>query len=59
MKTKVTSQLAAQFAQFGQQVGQVVMVVYGVFLIADGSLTMGQLIACVILSGRTMPRSRS
>ncbi len=30
------------------------MVVYGVFLIADGSLTMGQLIACVILSGRTM-----
>ena len=54
MKTKVTSQLAAQFAQFGQQVSQVVMVVYGVFLIADGSLTVGQLIACVILSGRTM-----
>ena len=54
MKAKVTSQLAAQFAQFGQQVSQVVMVVYGVFLIADGSLTMGQLIACVILSGRTM-----
>ena len=54
MKTKVTSQLAAQFAQFGQQVSQVVMVVYGVFLIADGSPTMGQLIAFVILSGRTM-----
>lgn len=30
------------------------MVVWGVFLIADGSLTMGQLIACVILSSRTM-----
>ena len=27
---------------------------YGVFLITDGQLTMGQLIACVILSGRTM-----
>ena len=54
MKTKATSQLAAQFAQFGQQVSQVVMVVWGVFLIADGTLTMGQLIACVILSGRTM-----
>jgi len=54
MKTKVTSQLATQFTQFGQQVSQVVMVVYGVFLIADGSLTMGQLIACVILSGRVM-----
>ena len=51
MKTKVTSQLAAQF---GQQVSQVVMVVWGLFLIADGTLTMGQLIACVILSGRTM-----
>ena len=54
MKTKVTSQLATQFTQFGQQVSQVVMVVYGVFLIADGNLTMGQLIACVILSGRVM-----
>jgi len=32
----------------------VAIVVYGVFLIADGGLTMGQLIACVILSGRTM-----
>jgi len=53
-KIKTTSQLAAQFAQFGQQVSQVGIVVYGVFLIADGSLTMGQLIACVILSGRTM-----
>ena len=54
MKTKVTIQLATQFTQFGQQVSQVVMVVYGVFLIADGNLTMGQLIACVILSGRVM-----
>ena len=53
-KTKMTSQLAAQFAQFSQQVSQVAIVVYGVFLIADGGLTMGQLIACVILSGRTM-----
>ncbi|WP_438996083.1 ATP-binding cassette domain-containing protein [Candidatus Puniceispirillum sp.] len=53
-KTIITSQLAAQFAQFGQQVSQIGIVVYGVFLIADGSLTMGQLIACVILSGRTM-----
>lgn len=53
-KIKLTSQLAAQFAQFGQQVSQIGIVVYGVFLVADGNLTMGQLIACVILSGRTM-----
>ena len=30
------------------------IIVYGVFLIASGDLTMGQLIACVILSGRTL-----
>ena len=53
-KTKFTSQLAMQFFQFCQQSSQVIIVVYGVFLIADGGLTMGQLIACVILSGRTM-----
>ena len=53
-KTKMTSQLASHFAQFGQQASQIGIVVYGVFLISDGSLTMGQLIACVILSGRTM-----
>ena len=53
-KTKATSQLAAQFAQFGQQTSQVAIVVYGVYLVAEGNLTMGQLIACVILSGRVM-----
>lgn len=53
-KTKAVSQLASYFAQLGQQMSQIGIVVYGVFLIADGGLTMGQLIACVILSGRTM-----
>ena len=53
-KTKLTSQLASHFAQFGQQASQIGIVVYGVFLISSGNLTMGQLIACVILSGRTM-----
>lgn len=53
-KGKLTSQLASNFAQMGQQLSQIGIVVYGVFLISDGSLTMGKLIACVILSGRTM-----
>ena len=53
-KTKLTSQLASYFAQLGQQLSQIGIVVYGVYLIAAGNLTMGQLIACVILSGRTM-----
>jgi ATP-binding cassette subfamily C protein LapB len=30
------------------------IIVYGVYLIAEGDLTMGSLIACVILSGRTL-----
>lgn len=53
-KGRMASQLVQFFTQLGQQVSQVGIVVYGVFLISDGSLTMGQLIACVILSGRTL-----
>ena len=53
-KSKFWSQLTSNFSQSGQQLSQVGIVVYGVFLIADGTLTMGSLIACVILSGRTL-----
>ncbi len=53
-RTRFTGQLAQNFSQAGQQLGQIGIVVYGVFLIADGTLTMGQLFACVILSGRTL-----
>lgn len=53
-KSKFWSQLTSNFSQSGQQLSQVGIIVYGVFLIADGSLTMGSLIACVILSGRTL-----
>jgi ATP-binding cassette subfamily C protein LapB len=53
-KSKFWSQLTSNFSQSGQQLSQVGIVVYGVFLIAEGSLTMGSLIACVILSGRTL-----
>ncbi|MDG2495895.1 MAG: type I secretion system permease/ATPase [Alphaproteobacteria bacterium] len=53
-KTKFTSQLTQTVTQLGQQISQVGIVVYGVYLIASGELSMGQLIACVILSGRTL-----
>ena len=53
-KSKYWSQLTTNFSQSGQQLSQVGIIVYGVFLIAEGSLTMGSLIACVILSGRTL-----
>ena len=52
--SKTVSQLASHIAQVGQQASQIGIVVFGVFLISDGLLTMGQLIACVILSGRVM-----
>lgn len=53
-QSRFTSQLATHFTQLGQQASQVGIIVYGVFLIASAELTMGQLIACVILSGRTL-----
>jgi ATP-binding cassette subfamily C protein LapB len=53
-RSRFTSQLATNFTQLGQQASQVGIIFYGVFLISGGDLTMGQLIACVILSGRTL-----
>lgn len=53
-RSRFTSQLATNFTQLGQQASQVGIIFYGVFLISGGALTMGQLIACVILSGRTL-----
>jgi len=53
-RSRFWSQLTSNFSQMGQQLSQVGVVFYGVFLIADGELSMGALIACVILSGRTL-----
>ena len=53
-QSRFWSQITGNFAQTGQQLSQVGIVVYGVYLIASANLTMGSLIACVILSGRTL-----
>ena len=53
-KSRFWTQLTTNFSQLGQQASQVGIVVYGVVLITSGDLSMGSLIACVILSGRTM-----
>lgn len=53
-KSRFWSQITGNMAQTGQQLSQVGIVVYGVYLIASADLTMGALIACVILSGRTL-----
>ena len=54
MKSKKISVFAQNYAVFIQQLVSVFIVVVGVHLIADNALTMGGLIACVILSGRAM-----
>ncbi len=54
LKNRLLSQFAINTAASVQQLAQVMIIFYGVFLIQDGIVTMGALIAAVILSGRTL-----
>ncbi len=54
IKTRKINSLAVNFAMYVQQIVGVGVVVVGVFLIADAKMSMGALIACVLLSGRAM-----
>ncbi len=54
VKSRRLSAFAQHWAMFVQQMVSVVIVIVGVYLIAEGELSMGGLIACVILSGRAM-----
>ncbi len=54
VKSRLVSQLVINFSAFAQQAAQVGIVVVGAFLVAQGNITMGGLIAAVILAGRTM-----
>ena len=54
MRSRAAAQLALNATAFAQQAAQVMIVFYGVFLIMAGSVSMGALIACVILTGRTL-----
>jgi ATP-binding cassette subfamily C protein LapB len=54
VKSRAISQLALNATAFVQQISQITIVFYGVFLIMDGTLSTGALIACVILTGRTL-----
>jgi ATP-binding cassette subfamily C protein LapB len=54
VKMRHISALSLNWATFIQQMVSVWIVVVGVYMIAGGSLTMGGLIACVLLSGRAM-----
>ena len=48
------SQFAINSAASVQQVAQIATIFFGVFLIQDGIVTMGSMIAAVILGGRTL-----
>jgi ATP-binding cassette, subfamily C, bacterial LapB len=53
-KSRLLSQSAINISAFIQQITYVAVVVYGVYIIVDGNLTMGGLIACTILTGRSL-----
>ena len=54
LKNRLLSQFAVNSAVSVQQLAQVTIIFYGVFLIQEGLITMGAMIAAVILSGRTL-----
>lgn len=54
VKSRQLSAFAQNWAVFIQQIASVAIVIVGVFLISDATISMGALIACVILSGRAM-----
>src|SRR6056297_3508160 len=53
-RARAVTQLAMNATSFTQQTAQVMIVFYGVFLITAGEVSMGALIASVILTGRAL-----
>lgn len=53
-KSKQINALALNLAVLVQQIAGVVVVIAGVYMIANAQLSMGALVACVILTGRAM-----
>ncbi len=54
MRSRRISHLVVNAAGFIQQAAQILMVVYGVFLIVGGQISMGSLIASTMLCGRAL-----
>lgn len=53
-QSRALSQSGINVAGWVQQMAAIAVVVFGVYQIADGDLTVGGLIACVMLGGRTL-----
>ncbi|MCF5051839.1 type I secretion system permease/ATPase [Pseudomonas syringae] len=54
LRVKVLSGLAMNITLLIQQVAGVAMIIFGVYQIIDGTLSMGGLVACYMLSGRAL-----
>lgn len=54
VKIRLLSSFGINLSIFLQQFATIAMVVYGVYKITNGDITMGTLIACTILSGRAL-----
>ena len=54
LKNRMLSQFAINSAASIQQLAQIATIFFGVFLIQSGTITMGAMIAAVILGGRTL-----
>jgi ATP-binding cassette, subfamily C, bacterial LapB len=54
LKNRMLSQFAINAAASIQQLAQIATIFFGVFLIQSGTITMGAMIAAVILGGRTL-----
>jgi len=54
LQSKMLSSSVVNFAALAQQVASTSIVILGVYLIAEREMTMGALIACVMLSGRAL-----
>ncbi len=54
VKVRFLSSFTINFSVFAQQLSTVLVVIVGVYLISNGTLSMGGLIACTILTGRAL-----
>jgi ATP-binding cassette subfamily C protein LapB len=53
-KLRMLVNASMNFTNLTQQVSSVILVIFGVYKISDGELTVGALIACTILSGKAL-----
>ncbi len=53
-KSRFLSALGVNIATFLQQIASIIIILTGMYLVRDGDMSMGGLIACVILGGRAI-----